>query len=166
MFCQNVSKRIFNLKSFKVIPNWPSSVHHVYMWQSHVEIKDYSVTYFERIITFEAPSLWTFLKGGGSCTLRGSTDILASTKRTWTPPLTEVQRDSALNTAKHSKYIMAIPTQDCHMCTALQTVHVYRVQNFYFQTILRWNFWHMDCRVSSEFSSHETTMLQQQGTNW
>ena len=34
------------------------------MWQSHVEIKGYSVAYFERIAVLEAPYRRTSVKGG------------------------------------------------------------------------------------------------------
>ena len=33
------------------------------MWQSRVEIEGYSIVYFDRIAVFEAPYLWTSLKG-------------------------------------------------------------------------------------------------------
>ena len=33
------------------------------MWQSRVEIEDYSVAYFDRIAVFEAPYRWTSVKG-------------------------------------------------------------------------------------------------------
>ena len=34
----------------------------MYMWQSCVEIKDYSVVYYNRIATFEPPYHWTSVK--------------------------------------------------------------------------------------------------------
>ena len=34
------------------------------MWQSRVEIEDYSITYFDHIGVFEVPYHWTFVKGG------------------------------------------------------------------------------------------------------
>ena len=34
------------------------------MWQSRVEIKGYSVVYFDRIAVFEAPYRWTSVNGG------------------------------------------------------------------------------------------------------
>lgn len=41
---------------------WPCNTH---MWQSHIEIEDYSVAYFNYIATFEAPycwlTVWTFI---------------------------------------------------------------------------------------------------------
>ena len=35
-----------------------------YMWQSRVEIKYYSVAYFDRITAFKAPYRWISVKGG------------------------------------------------------------------------------------------------------
>ena len=37
---------------------------YVQMWQSHVEIKDYSVMYFDCIPTFKMPYCQIFIKGG------------------------------------------------------------------------------------------------------
>ena len=37
---------------------------YIHMWQSCVEIKGYSVVYFDRIAAFEAPYRWTSVKGG------------------------------------------------------------------------------------------------------
>ena len=37
------------------------------MWQSHLQIKDYSVMYFDHVATFQAPYHRTFVKGRASC---------------------------------------------------------------------------------------------------
>ena len=37
--------------------------HMMYMWQSRVEIKDYSIAYFDCIAAFKAPYRWTSVKG-------------------------------------------------------------------------------------------------------
>ena len=60
------------------------------MWQSHVEIEDYSVVYFDRIAMFKAPYRWSSVKGGAHTRFVDSLDIHASTKHIWAPPLTEV----------------------------------------------------------------------------
>ena len=36
----------------------------MYMWQSHVEIEDHSVVYFDHIAPIEVPYHWTSSKGG------------------------------------------------------------------------------------------------------
>ena len=74
------------------------------MWQSRVEIKGYSVVYFDRIAAFEAPYRWTSVQGGAHKCFVDSLDIHASTKHVWAPPLTEVQRYGTSNTAMRSKY--------------------------------------------------------------
>ena len=76
----------------------------IYVWQSRVEIKGYSVTYFNRIAAFKAPYCWTSVKGGAHLHFVDSLDIHASTKHIWTPPLTEVQQYGASNTVMRSKY--------------------------------------------------------------
>ena len=75
------------------------------MWQSHVEIEGYSVTYFNRIAAFEALYRWTSVKGGAHMHFVDSLDIHGSTKHVWVPPLTEVQQYSTSNTAMQSKYV-------------------------------------------------------------
>ena len=67
------------------------------MQQSRVEIKGYSVAYFDRIAAFEAPYRWTSVKGGAHMRFIDSLDIHASTKR--------VQRYGASNAAMRSKYV-------------------------------------------------------------
>ena len=42
----------------------PTLVKLMYVWQSCVEIEDYSVAYFDRITVFEVPYRWTSIKGG------------------------------------------------------------------------------------------------------
>ena len=74
------------------------------MWQSHVEIKGYSVAYFERITAFEAPYHGTSGKDGAHMRFVDSLDIHASTKHVWALPLTEVQQYGASNTAMETKY--------------------------------------------------------------
>ena len=76
----------------------------MYMWQSRVEIEDYSVAYFDRITVFEAPYRWTSVKGGAHTRFVDAWIANESTKRVWAPPLTEVQRYGALNAAMWSKY--------------------------------------------------------------
>ena len=71
------------------------------MWQSRVEIEGYSVTYFDRIVAFEAPYRWTSAKGGAHMR---SVDSYASTKRVWAPPLAEVQRYGASKATMRLKY--------------------------------------------------------------
>ena len=72
------------------------------MWQSRVEIEDYSIAYFDQIAVFEVPYRWTSVKGGAHMCFIDSLDIHTSTrfvdawiandstKRVWAPPLTEV----------------------------------------------------------------------------
>ena len=75
-----------------------------YMRQSCVEIKGYSVAYFDRFAAFEAPYCWTFVKGGAHMRFIDSLDIHASMKHVWALPLTEVQWYGASNTAVRLKY--------------------------------------------------------------
>ena len=49
------------------------------MWQSCVEIKGYSVAYFDHIAVFEAPYRWTSVKGGAYMHFVGLLNIHAST---------------------------------------------------------------------------------------
>ena len=60
------------------------------MQQSRVEIKGYSVSYFDHIATFEVLCRWTSVKGGAHMHFVDLLDIHASTKHVWAPPLTEV----------------------------------------------------------------------------
>ena len=76
------------------------------MWQSHVEIKDYSVVYFDCIVAFKALYHWTSVKGGAHTHFVGLLDIHASMKYIWAPPLIEVQWYGALNATMQSKYTM------------------------------------------------------------
>ena len=73
--------------------------HILYMWQSHVEIKGYSVTYFNYIAAFKVPYHWTSVKGRTHMRFIDLFDIHASTKHVRAPPLTEVQQYSTSNTA-------------------------------------------------------------------
>ena len=75
------------------------------MWQSRVEIKGYSVAYFNHITAFEAPYRWTSVIGGAHIHFIALLDIHASTKHAWAPSLTEVQRYGASNTTMRSKYV-------------------------------------------------------------
>ena len=77
-----------------------------YMWQSRVEIKDYSVAYFNCIVAFKTLYHWTSVKGGAHMHFIDLLDIQASTKHVSAPPLTKVQWYSALNAAMRSKYAM------------------------------------------------------------
>lgn len=74
------------------------------MLQSRVEIEGYSIVYFNRIATFEASYRWTSIKGGAHTHFVDSSDIHASTKYVWTPPLTEVQKYNTSNTTIRLKY--------------------------------------------------------------
>ena len=51
------------------------------MWQSRVEIKGYSVAYFDRIAAFKAPYRSTSVKGGAHMRSVDLLVIHASTKR-------------------------------------------------------------------------------------
>ena len=67
-----------------------------------------------------------FLGGAYMCFVE-SLDIHATTKHVWAPPLTEVQRYGALNTAMRLKYVtdMGLPhTQSCHACGSTSVVFV------------------------------------------
>ena len=89
---------------------------HTYMWKSHIEIKGYSVAYFNRIAMFEVPYRWTSVKGGAHTCFVDVWISNKSTKRIWVPLLTTVQRYSALKAAKWSKYATEWPlisTWDC-----------------------------------------------------
>ena len=74
------------------------------MWQSCVEIEDYSAVYFDRIAVFEALYRWTSVEGGAHTCFVDVWISNKSTKRVWAPPLMEVQRYGALNAAMQSKY--------------------------------------------------------------
>ena len=87
------------------------------MWPSRVGIKGYFVMYFDRIAVFEALLYrWTSVEG------RAHTGFVAvwlsneSTKRIWAPPLTEVQRYRASNTA--------FSPISCNECPPWSELHV------------------------------------------
>ena len=61
-----------------------------------VRIKGYSFSYFNRIAVFVMPYHWTFVKGGTRTYFIDAWVSNESTKHIWAPPLTEVQRYSAL----------------------------------------------------------------------
>ena len=67
------------------------------MWQSYVEIKDYSVIYFNRVTAFKALYHRTSIKGEAHMHFVDRLDICMIL------PLTEVQRYGASNTAMRSK---------------------------------------------------------------
>ena len=46
-----------------------------YVWQSRVEMEDYSIVYFNRITVFEVPYCWTAVKGGAHMHFVDSLDI-------------------------------------------------------------------------------------------
>ena len=75
------------------------TINQLQLWQSRVEIEHYSVTYFDHIAAFKAPYHWTSVKGGAHMRFIGLSDIHASTKHVWAPPLTEVQRYGTSNAA-------------------------------------------------------------------
>ena len=62
------------------------------MWQSRVEIKHYSIAYFDRIAGFEALYRRTSVKGGAHMRCVNVASIDEFTQRVWAPPLTEVPR--------------------------------------------------------------------------
>ena len=99
-FKRGKAVKIGNGIMFDFYPGWP------HIWQSHVEIKGYSVTYFDRITAFEVPYCWASIKGGAHTRFVGLLDIPASTKGIWAPPLVEVQRYGASNTVMRLKYVM------------------------------------------------------------
>ena len=72
------------------------------MWQSHVEIKNYSLAYFNRIATLKVPYCWTFIKGGAHTRFADSLDVHASKNCVWAPSFTEVQWYGISNTAMWS----------------------------------------------------------------
>ena len=72
------------------------------MWQSRVEIEDYSVAYFDHIAAFKAPYRWNFSKGGAHMRFMNLFDIYTSTKHVWTLPLMGY---GASNTAMQSNYV-------------------------------------------------------------
>ena len=78
-------------------------VYCLFLWQSCVEIKNYSVMCFDHITAFEVPYHWTSVKSGAHMRFVDLLDIHASTKHIWALPLMEVQRYDALNTAMRSK---------------------------------------------------------------
>ena len=59
----------------------------VHMWQSRVEIKYYSIAYFDCVTAFKAPYLWTSVKGGAQTCCVNAASIDAITHRVWAPPL-------------------------------------------------------------------------------
>ena len=65
-------------------------VKRTYMWQSPVEIKGYSVAYFDRITVFEVPFRWTSIKGGAHMCFEDAWTSNESMKSIWATPLTEV----------------------------------------------------------------------------
>ena len=98
------------------------------MWQSRLEIKDYSVAYFDRFAAFEVPYRWTSIKGGTHMRFVDSLDIHASMKRIWAPPLMEVQR------FKHNKAI-----EICNRITFdfyMGLPHINLMQNKYSEYVL------------------------------
>ena len=56
------------------------------MWQSRVEIKGYSVMYFDHIAVFEALYRWTSVKGGARMCFMDALISNESTKHIWAPP--------------------------------------------------------------------------------
>ena len=50
----------------------------IQLWQSRVEIKGYSVAYFDCIVAFEVPHRWTSVKGGAHMRFVDSWDILVA----------------------------------------------------------------------------------------
>ena len=56
------------------------------MWQSRVEIEDYSAVYLDRIAVFEVPYRWTSIKGRAHMHFVTLLDIHPSTKHIWALP--------------------------------------------------------------------------------
>ena len=61
------------------------------MWQSRVEIKGYSVAYFDHIAVFEVPYRWTSVKGGAHTRFMDVWIAHEAMKHKWALPFTEVQ---------------------------------------------------------------------------
>ena len=57
------------------------------MWQPCVEIKDYSIAYFDCIAVFKVPYCGTFIKGEPHTRFVDLFDILGSTKARMSPAL-------------------------------------------------------------------------------
>ena len=64
----------------------------MHMWQSRVEIEDYSIGYF---VLYR----WTSVKGEGHTCFIDAWIFNESMKRVWAPPLMEVQWYGAVNAA-------------------------------------------------------------------
>ena len=78
------------------------------MWQSRVEIEDYSVVYFNRIVAFEVPYRWTSVKGGAHTRFIDVWISHESTKHVWALPLTEAQQYGASKATMWLKYAIEI----------------------------------------------------------
>ena len=61
-----------------------------HLWRSHVEIEGYSVAYFDHIAVFEAPYLWTSVKGGARTCFIDAWISNKSTKCIWAPPFSNM----------------------------------------------------------------------------
>ena len=75
-----------------------------HVWQARVVIDYYSVVYFTCVTVFKVLYLWTSDKGGVHTRCRAASIAATFTQHVWAPPLTEVQRYSALNAVMSSKY--------------------------------------------------------------
>ena len=67
------------------------------MWESRVEIEDYSGAYLDCIATFKVLYHWTSAEGGAHTQFVDVWISNKSMKRLWAPPLTKVQRYGASN---------------------------------------------------------------------
>ena len=111
--CQ--SKHLWMDRKNKTCDGWHLWKH---MWQSRVEIKGYSVVYFDQIAGFEEPYQWTFVKGGAHTRFIDVWTSNESTKQVWAPPFMEVHRNfsnTVLQMQRCNQNIWQNNTQDCHM---------------------------------------------------
>ena len=117
-----------------------------HMWQSCVEIEDYSIAYFDRIAAFEALYHWTSVKGGVHMHFVDSLDIHASMKHVWTLPLMEVQRYSTSDTA------MRLQWNNLWFLRRTVTYFLWLFRNQTFVPLERcmsrsWALWHLEATV-------------------
>ena len=76
---------------------WFNEIH---IWQSRVQIKDYTAVYFDRIATFKVPYHWTFIKG------RAHTYVLNRYLRIYEALMSPaLNRSSAIRHFEHSNEI-------------------------------------------------------------
>ena len=98
------------------------------MWQSRVEIKGYSVMYFDRIAVFEAPYHWTSVKDGAHMCFMDALISNESMKHIWAPPFKGSDVIEICDGITFDFYVGLplhhIPKQHCFSFSKLQC-HVY-----------------------------------------